>query len=87
MWKHTKNYLKKFSVISGGNKEGKKQVVSDAILKHTNIDVPIENIKCYGGCVFINTNPTIKSEILFKKAEIIQTLNKTYGGTDIINIR
>ncbi len=79
-------YLDKFKKIVF-EKENIYKVVSQIILKHTNILIKINLIKIKNTTIYIQCSPIQKSEILIHKNEIILDFKKLIPNYSIINIK
>lgn len=69
------NFLEKFKNITPPDKFVKDVLIG--VVKDTvNIDIEKDNIDVRNGTIFITVDPIIKSEIFFKKSEIIKSLTE-----------
>ncbi|OHA80226.1 MAG: hypothetical protein A2747_02190 [Candidatus Yonathbacteria bacterium RIFCSPHIGHO2_01_FULL_44_41] len=77
--------LARFSNLTNTDKV-KKQLIMDIFLKNK-LPVNINQISLLKNTLFIKTQPIIKTEILFKKEEILNQVQKIAGLSNISNIR
>ena len=78
-------YLQKFRQLISSN-EDKTKIVSEEILKITNIYVPENQIIIKEGIITINTKPVIKSEFFINKEKIIKAIQER-GISNIRDLR
>ncbi len=86
MWKTLSPFLEKFKNL----KVPKDALLDDIIIiisDKTGIKLEKENISLNKPIVFIKADPTIKSEIFFKKQEILQELERRFYSKSVIDIR
>lgn len=57
-------------------KESTKEEISKIISKEVGINIEVNTLQINNDILFINTSPTIKSAILFKKQKILESLEK-----------
>jgi len=78
-------FLDRFKNISNSEKV-KKQLVTEILTKN-NIPVKIEQISFSKTTVFIKVSPIIKTEILFRKDEILKEIKNLPGLGTMSNIQ
>lgn len=71
------NLLSRFKNLTNSDKVKKQLVVE--ILERNKIPVKISQISIQKNTIFIKTQPIIKTEIILKKSEIIQEINRIPG--------
>ncbi len=79
-------YLNKFRKIIF-EKEEIYRIISEVILKHTDILINVDFIKIRNTSIYIQSSPIQKSEILIHKKEILLDLKKLIPNYNLINIR
>ncbi|PIR58084.1 MAG: hypothetical protein COU71_00605 [Parcubacteria group bacterium CG10_big_fil_rev_8_21_14_0_10_38_31] len=86
MWKTLSPFLEKFKNL----KVPKEALIDDLIeiiLNTTGIKLEKENISVNKPTIFIKANSMIKSEIFFKKQQILEELEKQFYSKSITDIR
>lgn len=62
--------------------------IKEIVMKHTNIEIPIENISYKSGSIILkNVNQTAKSVIFIKKKVILEEIYKQNPGLVVSDIR
>lgn len=79
------NYLSRFRELLSGD-EMFKSAVCAVIFEITGFEAENKNISISSGKISIKTDPYLKTEILFKKEEIIKSLKEKFPSKNIVDI-
>lgn len=85
-YSHIKKYLEKFKVLVS-KREDVYLFISDVIFENIKKRIEVKNINIKGVFLYLNVSPLVKSEILIKKKEILDTLNSKIENKKILDIK
>jgi hypothetical protein len=77
-----KNFLERFRKLAPPHKKI-KEFLAQFLVSRYNIILDLEQIRIVQNHIYIRTTPIRKTEILKKKSEIIQTLEKEFNLVNI----
>lgn len=85
-YSHIKKYLEKFKVLVS-KREDVYLLISDVIFENIKKRIEVKNINIKGVFLYLSVSPLVKSEILIKKKEILDTLNSKIENRKILDIK
>ena len=69
-------FLEKFSKNIKNTEIFKKQI-QEIVLKHTQINVPLENIEIKNNIIYTNSSPAVSNKIFVHKNKILEEIGST----------
>ncbi len=85
-YEHIIKYLEKFKVLVS-KREDIYLLISDVIFENIKKRIEVKNINIKSVFLYLNVSPLVKSEILIKKKDILNTLNSKIKNKKILDIK
>ena len=78
---HLQTFFNKFKKFTTPHKKEREYIVEICayIVKQ---EIPLSLVRISGRCVYINLSPLLKGEVIMRKKDILDKLNKKFSPTD-----
>ena len=80
---HLTDFFKRFKKITPPDEVVRKKVV-EIIKEMFGVDISIKDVSVKNSIIFINTKPTIKSELFMRKDQFISQVKKEVGENIVL---